>query len=160
MKMNKNQKIKLIIAVICLIASVAIAALSIGGIVSAATASYDSGKAEGGFAILGGFAFVFAIMATMVVCTFTLSAGAMLALVAFLLFKRMLPDATKASQAPDAPDEPNAHGAADAPNAPKVSDSPHGAIKALYGASRVIFGTEALGVLALIAMFVISAIRG
>ena len=34
--MSKKQKIKLIIAVICLIASVAIAILSIGGIVSAA----------------------------------------------------------------------------------------------------------------------------
>ncbi len=156
--MSKKQKIKLIIAVICLIASVAIAALSIGGIVSAATASYDSGKAEGGYAVLGAFAFVIAIMATMVVCTFTLSAAAMLALVAFLLFKRMLPDATKASQAPDAPDEPNAHGAADAPHAPKVSDSPHGAIKALYVASLALYLAEALGALSLIAMFVISAI--
>jgi hypothetical protein len=155
--MNKNQKIKLIIAVICLIASVAIAALSIGGIVSAATASYDSGKAEGGFAILGAFAFVIAIMATMVVCTFTLSAGAMLALVALWLFKRMLPDAPNDTIANDA------YKATDAPDAPDSTDStdrPQGAIKALYSASRVIFVTEALGVLALIAMLVISAIRG
>ena len=156
--MSKKQKIKLIIAVICLIASVAIAALSIGGIVSAANASYDSVKAEGGFAILGGFAFVIAIMATMVVCTFALSAAALLALAPFLLFHRMLTDATKASQAPDAPDEPNAHGAADAPNAPKVSDSPHGAIKALYVASLALYLAEALGALSLIAMFVVSLI--
>ncbi len=161
--MNKNQKIKLIIAVVCLIASVAIAALSIGGIVSAASASYDSGKAEGGFAILGGFAFVIAIMATMVVCTFTLSAGAMLALVALWLFKRMLPDAPDALKAPGAPDATVANVAYKAPDAPDSTDStdrPQGAIKALYSASRVIFVVEALGVLALIAMFVISAIRG
>ena len=149
--MNKNQKIKLIIAVICLIASVAIAALSIGGIVSAASASYDSVKAEGGFAILGGFAFVIAIMATMVVCTFTLSAGAMLALVTLWLSKRMLPDA---------PDATVANDAYKAPDAPDSTDRPQGAIKALYSASRVVFVVEALGVLALIAMFVISAIRG
>lgn len=149
--MNKNHKIKLIIAVICLIASVAIAALSIGGIVSAASASYDSGKAEGGYAVLGAFAFVIAIMATTVVCTFTLSAGAMLALVALWLFKRMLPDAPDALQAPDAPD---------APDSTDSTDRPQGAIKALYSASRVIFVVEALGVLALIAMLVISAIRG
>ena len=148
MKMSKKQKIKLIIAVICLVASVAIAALSIGGIVSAATASYDSGEAEGGYAVLGAFAFVIAIMATMVVCTFTLSAGAMLALVALWLFKRMLPDAPDALQAPDAP------------NSTDSTDRPQGAIKALYSASRVIFVVEALGVLALIAMLVISAIRG
>ena len=146
--MSKKQKIKLIIAVICLVASVAIAALSIGGIVSAATASYDSGEAEGGYAVLGAFAFVIAIMATMVVCTFTLSAGAMLALVALWLFKRMLPDAPDALQAPDAP------------NSTDSTDRPQGAIKALYSASRVIFVVEALGVLALIAMLVISAIRG
>jgi hypothetical protein len=176
--MNKNQKIKLIIAVICLIASVAIAALSIGGIVSAATASYDSGKAEGGYAVLGAFAFVIAIMATMVVCTFTLSAGAMLALVALWLFKRMLPDAPEATvanvayKAPDAPDALEAPDAPDAPDAPKATgapdstdstdsaDRPQGAIKALHSASRVIFVVEALGVLALIALFVISAIRG
>lgn len=170
--MNKNQKIKLIIAVICLIASVAIAALSIGGIVSAASASYDSGKAEGGYAVLGAFAFVIAIMATMVVCTFTLSAGALLALVALWLFKRMLPDAPDATvandayKAPDAPDATVANGAYKAPDAPDSTDStdstdrPQGAIKALYSASRVIFVVEALGVLALIAMLVISAIRG
>ena len=150
--MNKKQKIKLVIAVICLIASVAIAALSIGGIVSAATASYDSGEAEGGYAVLGAFAFVIAIMATMVVCTFTLSAGAMLALVALWLFKRMLPDA------PDGTVANVAYKAPDAPDAPDSTDRPQGAIKALYSASRVIFVVEALGVLALIAMFVISAI--
>lgn len=155
--MNKNQKIKLIIAVICLIASVAIAALSIGGIVSAASASYDSGEAEGGYAVLGAFAFVIAIMATMVVCTFTLSAGAMLALVALWLFKRMLTDApndTVANVAYKAPDAP------DAPDSTDSTDRPQGAIKALYSASRVIFVVEALCVLALIAMLVISAIRG
>lgn len=159
--MSKKQKIKLIIAVICLVASVAIAALSIGGIVSAATASYDSGEAEGGFAILGAFAFVIAIMATMVVCTFTLSAGAMLALAALWLFKRMLPDAPDALEAPDAPNATVANDAYKAPDAPDSTDStdrPQGAIKALYSASRVIFVVEALGVLALIAMFVVSLI--
>lgn len=149
--MSKKQKIKLIIAVICLVASLAIAILSIGGIVSAATASYDSGEAEGGFALFGAFAFVIAIMATMVVCTFTISAGAMLALVALWLFKRMLPDA---------PDATVANDAYKAPDAPDSTYRPQGAIKALYSASRVIFVVEALGVLALIAMLVISAIRG
>lgn len=161
--MSKKQKIKLIIAVICLVASVAIAALSIGGIVSAASASYDSGKAEGGYAVLGAFAFVIAIMATMVVCAFTLSAAAMLALVALWLFKRMLPDAPDALEATDAPDatDPNdANDASKAPDAPNSTDRPQGAIKALYSASRVIFVVEALCVLALIAMLVISAIRG
>ena len=126
--------------------------------------------------MLGAFAFVIAIMATMVVCTFTLSAGAMLALVALWLFKRMLPDAPdatvandayKAPDAPDAtvanvaykaPDAPDALKSTDAPDAPDSTDRPQGAIKALYSASRVIFVVEALGVLALIAMFVISAI--
>ena len=152
--MSKKQIIKLTIAVICLIASLTIAVLSIGGIVSAATASYDSCEAEGGFAIIGVFAFVIAISATMVVCTFTLSAAAMLALAALWLFKRMLPDAPDATVANDA------YKAPDAPDAPDSTDRPQGAIKALYSASRVIFVVEALGVLALIAMFLISAIRG
>ena len=158
MKMSKKQKIKLIIAVICLIASLAIAALSIGGIVSAASASYDGEAAEGSYCVPGALDFVIAIFATMVLCTFTLSAAALLALAPFLLFHRMLTDATKAFQAPDAPDAPNAHGAADAPNAPKVSDSPHGAIKALYVASLALYLAEALGALSLIAMFVVSLI--
>lgn len=131
--MSKKQKIKLVIAVICLVASVAIAILSIGGIVSAASASYDSGKAEGGLAILGGFAFVIAIMATMVVCTFALSVSAVLSLVALLLFKGMLPDANVGSRS---------------------------ALKALYGTSRVIFTAEAVGTLALITVFAVSAISG
>ncbi len=154
--MSKKQKIKLIIAVICLIASVAIAALSIGGIVSAANASYDGEAAEGGYYVPGALAFVIATFATMVLCTFTLSAAALLAVAALLLFHRMLTDATKASQAPDAPDAPNAHGATDAPNAPTVSNGPHGAIKALYVASLALYLAEALGALSLIAMFVVS----
>jgi hypothetical protein len=142
MKMSKKQKIKLIIAVICLIASVAIAALSIGGIVSAATASYNRGEAEGGYAVLGLFAFVIAILATMVVCTFTLSAAAMLALAALLLFERMLPD------------DP------DAPNILKASNGSHSALKVLYVTSRVLFVAEALCVLALLAIFAVYAIFG
>jgi hypothetical protein len=69
----------------------------------------------------------------------------------------MLPDAPETTVANVA------YKATDAPDAPDSTDStdrPQGAIKALYGASRVIFAVEALGALTLIAMFVISAIRG
>ncbi len=143
--MSKKQIIKLTIAVICLIASLTIAVLSIGGIVSAATASYDSCEAEGGFAIIGVFAFVIAISATMVVCTFTLSAGAMLALAALWLFNGMLPDA---------PDSPDSSYTSVSPN------GSHSAIKTLYGASRILFVAEAIGVLTLIVIFILSVILG
>ena len=132
--MNKKQKIKLIIAVICLIASLAIAILSIGGIVFAATATFEGGdNVSGPLAIVGILTFAVAILATMVVCTFTLSAGALLALIALCLFKNILPT---------------------------VSDGSRVTIKVLYAISLVLFVAQALAVLAFLLMFAIALIWG
>ena len=132
--MDKKQTIKLIIALICLIASLAIASLSIGGIVSASNATFKGDSAlSGPLAMVGILAFAVAILATMVVCMFTLSAGALLALIALCLFKNILPT---------------------------VSDGSRVTIKVLYAISLVLFVAQALAVLAFLLMFAIAVIWG